>query len=488
MALNKFTPSSPDPNITRDSDLGMAQFGHLNSIVDYINNTPAPVSSGTLSISGTGVVSSSAYQYIKDSSNANTGIYLKSGNVYVGVDPTVYNAVDPQGSSFKVISGSQSVAAFHRTGGQTNIAITPSPYTTPASAFGTGAAATAVIVGNAVNAINLTNNGSGWTNLAEVIITGGGGTGAVATATVTPKANYTSAATATSSSTTVTVNTTVGLDVNDTVTVIAGTGAFALNTRVASIIDGTTFTVNNTPTTPLSGATVRGVGGTITLVTVTNGGSGYTSAPTISFRPYYNNTPWLFGIRSGYWGNSQSVFWNGNRGILWTAAANDWGYETLSSNMRHYVDLTIDHEGSANTRGFRVGVNTINTYGNAQAITGYLNLTGSNLIYAAMSTLGSLTIRTDGTTAATKAIVIRNSGGTTPLMQLNDAGVLSLGTETPNTSAILQVDSTTQGILLPRMTTTQRTSIGTPSAGLMVYDITTNKSYTYDGTTWQAHF
>ena len=55
-------------------------------------------------------------------------------------------------------------------------------------------------------------------------------------------------------------------------------------------------------------------------------------------------------------------------------------------------------------------------------------------------------------------------------------------------SAMLQVDSTTQGFLPPRMTTAQRTAIVSPAAGLIVYDTTTNKSYTYDGTAWQAHY
>ncbi len=50
MALNKFIPLSPDPNITRDSDMGMAQFGHLNTIVDYLNGTNAL---GDLKLDGT---------------------------------------------------------------------------------------------------------------------------------------------------------------------------------------------------------------------------------------------------------------------------------------------------------------------------------------------------------------------------------------------------------------------------------------------------
>jgi hypothetical protein len=57
-----------------------------------------------------------------------------------------------------------------------------------------------------------------------------------------------------------------------------------------------------------------------------------------------------------------------------------------------------------------------------------------------------------------------------------------------NASAILQADSTTQGFLPPRMTTTQRNAISSPASGLIVYDTDTNKSYTYDGSSWQAHY
>lgn len=41
MALNKFIPLSPDPNIVLDSDATVARFGHLNTIVDYVNNNAA---------------------------------------------------------------------------------------------------------------------------------------------------------------------------------------------------------------------------------------------------------------------------------------------------------------------------------------------------------------------------------------------------------------------------------------------------------------
>ena len=59
---------------------------------------------------------------------------------------------------------------------------------------------------------------------------------------------------------------------------------------------------------------------------------------------------------------------------------------------------------------------------------------------------------------------------------------------TLDASAKLQVDSTTQGFLPPRMTTTQRDAIATPAAGLMIYNTTTNKAQCYNGTAWQDLF
>ncbi len=45
----------------------------------------------------------------------------------------------------------------------------------------------------------------------------------------------------------------------------------------------------------------------------------------------------------------------------------------------------------------------------------------------------------------------------------------TIGSEGDISCALLQMASTTQGVLFPRMTNTQRTSISSPVAGLMVY-------------------
>ena len=41
MSIEKFIPLSPDPYITSDPEMTLAKFGHLNTIVDYLNGTNA---------------------------------------------------------------------------------------------------------------------------------------------------------------------------------------------------------------------------------------------------------------------------------------------------------------------------------------------------------------------------------------------------------------------------------------------------------------
>jgi len=63
-------------------------------------------------------------------------------------------------------------------------------------------------------------------------------------------------------------------------------------------------------------------------------------------------------------------------------------------------------------------------------------------------------------------------------------GSLLLGTTTNAASSILTMDSTTQGFLPPRMTSTQRDAIASPAAGLVIYNTTTNILNVYNGTMW----
>jgi len=49
----------------------------------------------------------------------------------------------------------------------------------------------------------------------------------------------------------------------------------------------------------------------------------------------------------------------------------------------------------------------------------------------------------------------------------------------------MEVTSTTQGFLPPRMTTTQKNAIASPAAGLVVYDTTLNKLCVRTALAWE---
>jgi hypothetical protein len=55
----------------------------------------------------------------------------------------------------------------------------------------------------------------------------------------------------------------------------------------------------------------------------------------------------------------------------------------------------------------------------------------------------------------------------------------------PHTTAVLELQSTDQGFLPPRMTTAQRTAIGSPAEGLVVYDNGANALYLHNGSAWE---
>lgn len=77
------------------------------------------------------------------------------------------------------------------------------------------------------------------------------------------------------------------------------------------------------------------------------------------------------------------------------------------------------------------------------------------------------------------------AGSAGPANGLVISGTTGIGTNSPNTSAALDITSSTQGLLPPRMTGTQVAAISTPATGLMVLNTTTGCVEYYNGTAWQ---
>jgi len=70
-------------------------------------------------------------------------------------------------------------------------------------------------------------------------------------------------------------------------------------------------------------------------------------------------------------------------------------------------------------------------------------------------------------------------------VRITSAGNVGIGTTSPNANALLDVSSTTKAFMPPRMTTTQRDAVASPTAGMVIYNTTTNKLNVYT-TAWEA--
>lgn len=71
------------------------------------------------------------------------------------------------------------------------------------------------------------------------------------------------------------------------------------------------------------------------------------------------------------------------------------------------------------------------------------------------------------------------------LVQAQSAAINTDGSNA-DASAILDVKSTNKGMLVPRMTTAQRTAIASPAKGLLVFDNDTGDFWFYNGTAWTS--
>jgi len=70
-------------------------------------------------------------------------------------------------------------------------------------------------------------------------------------------------------------------------------------------------------------------------------------------------------------------------------------------------------------------------------------------------------------------------------LQVNAQVAINTTGAGPNASAMLDISSTTGGVLVPRMTTAQRTAIGSPATGLLVYQTDAPAGfYFYNGAAW----
>ena len=190
--------------------------------------------------------------------------------------------------------------------------------------------------------------------------------------------------------------------------------------------------------------------------------------------------------------------------------SNGGGSVTISDNQ------TLSASGTGSTKTISIsGGNSINlTVGDADSSvsneiqslsqstnkgTVVLSKNGGSIVLpdsSASNELQKLTLTNNGvmkTIAITKgdSVTFSVNDGETTFWKKNSTGIyykvgrLGIGAENTEASSVLQVSSTTQGALMPRMTEAQRTAISSPAIGLLVFQ--TNNTvgfYFYNGTAW----
>jgi hypothetical protein len=304
---------------------------------------------------------------------------------------------------------------------------------------------------------------------------------------------------------------------------LAGTTAFTANgvpyanssstltTGPALTFNGTNLGIGtSTPTTLLNlySATAASVlisGDSATTFVVARSSNDTTSA-NLNFRKYRGTTAVPLIINTGdVLGNSNYAGYDGT--ALLVAAQITGVAESVSGtgNMAGALTFGTRPAGSGASLAERmritsagnVGIGTsspsvrlrvVGTSGNVQFGAGtaanavFINAFDSDTIYMTASASNANAFGFGSASNIPMFFMTNNA----ERMRIDSAGNVGIGTSSPNASAILDVQSTTKGVRMPNMTTTQKNAIASPAAGLMVFDTTLAKLCVYTGAAWET--
>ncbi len=419
-------PSGSSTSYLASGSSSAAGGGYAKITSPSTNGTPTVVPIGT-------------YNTYLPISFANTSTSPSTPSFTVGVSPIT--------SSYLYLSSASSSSTTVTCASTANLAVG----STVTVVGGTGVFAANTTVATITSATQFTVSSTPTTALLA-------GASILATSTVASVANL-SLSSASGSGTTITCTSTANLTVGTTVTVTGGTGAFATNTTVLTVLSATQFTVSQTPSTGLSGATVLA-----------------TSIPNVANSS--NCVPFVWSIQSTVSGSTSSiVFQSASNSQGLTGSPSQVGFATSGtssiSGIQSVSGTTTSNPYTATLNGYTLPANTTaNTFyiGNAisdlsaAAVTYYTNnntvvMNGnaitSGTLYTApngggianttsINTIDNIIVEnggtlTFGTSAATFGYVTVNSGGTLNVnIGLTTATNLTVaGTATSNSSGII---------------------------------------------------
>jgi Chaperone of endosialidase/Galactose oxidase, central domain len=213
-------------------------------------------------------------------------------------------------------------------------------------------------------------------------------------------------------------------------------------------------------------------------------GAGYNAKAMNNYSTATGQNTTAYGITAtatGYY----TTAW-GNNSFTTGAYSNAIGNESSALNSN-----TIASGFAATALGFgsQASGNMSLAMGNVTLAKGDASVTmGSN---TKARSANSLVIGLFNDTSATNRLFEIGNGTaefarSNALTVLNN-GAMGLGTAVPNNSAILEINSSTKGVLFPRMTTAQRNAIVSPANGLIIYNLDDDCTDIFDGANWMKN-
>lgn len=189
------------------------------------------------------------------------------------------------------------------------------------------------------------------------------------------------------------------------------------------------------------------------------------------------------GIEGGYvffTGATAGVLFQGNAGITGSGGV----LNLVSGGSNQNINITPSGTGSI------IGITPLSSDNSTKlATTAYVKSQGYIPFNSSSSgnilLTGNMFLQGAGNSVyfAGNGSISGNAGNVQILPNLKSVLV---NTSTDIASSILTVESTTKGLLPPRMTTTQRDAIVSPAEGLEIYNLTTHTKDFYNGTVWKT--
>ena len=286
--------------------------------------------------------------------------------------------------------------------------------------------------------------------------------------------------------------------------IITALGFTPYNSTNPSGYTSNTGTVTSVAFSAPTGLTVSGTpittSGTINL-TITSGYAIPTTSQlfpgfgiTVDKAAYGNHTHDYSGVYAALTHNHNGIYepviaagtllqyWRGDK--TWqtlntTAVAEGANLYFTNARARAAISLTTTGNSGAATYSSATGIINIPNYtlaglGGQAALngTGLVRMSGTTVSYDNNTYLTSYT----ETQNLTNVLTLGTDAGNKKMVNVSQVGI---GIATPDASAAVEIKSTTQGLLLPRMTAEQINAL-TPVEGLLVYN-TTSSNLTYYG-------